>query len=117
LGFKRSKLEIIYDVLDSVANGSNTPTRLSRRANLSWVALQEFMDFLLSNRYVVARESESKRTYRLTEEGHKVLKRLRSLDNDLGPMFVSSMKDDQGPFSAYGPPLNAEPIRRHGPSR
>ena len=44
---RRSRMEILIDILKAVAKGNEKPTHIMYKANLSWKRLQEQLDFLL----------------------------------------------------------------------
>lgn len=77
---RRSKLEIYLDVLGVIKNGTKKPTRIMYGANLSWKALKQIIQSLVSQgliREVDAKEIRDKRTniyYELTQDGDNVLR-------------------------------------------
>jgi len=71
---RRSKLEIYVDILGAIASGNVGPTRIMYKANISWQVLQETLDFLMSNGFLAEELENSRRIYRLTEKGFRVLK-------------------------------------------
>lgn len=90
---KRSRLEIFLDVLRVINNGTQKPTHIMYRSNLSWVPLNEVLESLLAQGLVIKEERPSKaRTgrggfsilstkvrhplydYKITEKGRNVLR-------------------------------------------
>lgn len=90
---KRSRLEICYDVLQSVGNGADAPTKMVYRANVSWVMLQDILNVLLTSDYIALKDSEGRRTFRLTDKGQEVLKRFESVSKDFEPIINSARKN------------------------
>ena len=69
---RRSKLEIYFDIIENVANGNVGPTRIMYKSNISWQVLQESLDFLISNGFLVEGVESARKVYRLTEKGFRV---------------------------------------------
>jgi len=44
---KRSKLELYFDLLKVVGSGETKPTRIRYRVNLSWVAMEALLHWLV----------------------------------------------------------------------
>ncbi|MEM1582780.1 MAG: winged helix-turn-helix domain-containing protein [Candidatus Bathyarchaeia archaeon] len=78
---KRSKLEVYLDVLRAVNKGESKPTRIMYKTNLSWVPLQEILDFLVSQDLLREEESSKRKEYFITEKGKRVLAYLNGLAN------------------------------------
>ena len=76
---RRSRFEIYVDVLNEVKAGSNKPTQIMYRANLSWKPLQNILRSLLNQGLLCEMEEEikDKRTkirYELTQKGENVVR-------------------------------------------
>lgn len=70
---KRSRLEIYLDVLKVVSKGTNKPTRIMYRTNLSWKPLMGILESLLDQNLITKDEEGSHTTYGITEKGRNVL--------------------------------------------
>ena len=70
---KRSKLEVYLEVLRIVNRGESKPTRIMYKANLSWVPLQEILEFLLSQDLLKEGATSKRKEYFITEKGKRVL--------------------------------------------
>jgi len=74
---RRSKLEIRLKILAAVKQGVNKPTRIMYAANMSWMPVQKTLSYLVEQGLlaeVVNSESRrSKRHYKITEKGEKIL--------------------------------------------
>ncbi len=71
---KRTKLEILEAVLNVVyQNRKIKPTHLLYKANLSYVKMNEYLEFLISNGFIL----ESGKEYEITEKGIKKLTELK----------------------------------------
>ncbi len=85
---KRSRIEIIMDVLEALARHGDEPaSRVAMRANLAYDRLSKILEDLAS-RGLVERVNDGDRVvYRLTERGYALLnelRRLRRLLRDFG---------------------------------
>lgn len=74
---RRSRLEIMLDVLTAVQNGEKKPTRIMYAANLSWTPTQRILSSLVQQGLLSERVNtgggRSKRRYEITEKGVEVL--------------------------------------------
>lgn len=77
MSHRRSKLEIQLNILSSVMNGVDKPTRIMYAANMSWRPVQRNLSYLvdkgLLERQVNLESSKSKSRYVITEKGIHVL--------------------------------------------
>jgi len=75
---RRSRLDIILNVLNAVKEGVNKPTRIMYATNLSWKPTQRILTSLVEQGLLMDIESEGgKRTktrYELTEKGSDVVR-------------------------------------------
>ncbi|MEM1530599.1 MAG: DUF4364 family protein [Candidatus Bathyarchaeia archaeon] len=76
---KRSKLEVYLEVLRVVSRGESKPTRIMYKTNLSWVPLQEILEFLVSQGLLEEVELERRKEYFITEKGRQVLAYFKSM--------------------------------------
>ncbi len=76
-------MEIYVDILDAVSNANVGPTRIMYKANISWQVLQESLDFLMSNGFLLEELESARRVYRLTEKGFRVLGDFRRVQDEL----------------------------------
>lgn len=85
---KRSRAEIVLDILEALARGPQPPTRLATAANLPYDRLAAILEELERAGLVSVEEvDERSRLARLTGKGFKVygeLSRVRRLVRDLG---------------------------------
>ncbi len=66
-------MEIVCDVLQVLSEGTQKPTHILYKANLSWQVMTTSVDFLIK-KGMVQEEKEGKRTiYTLTDQGRHVL--------------------------------------------
>jgi len=71
---KRSKLWIYIDILKAVSKGTQKPTRIMYRTNLSWKPLMSALDSLVEQGLIDRKENGTRTTYEITEKGRNVLK-------------------------------------------
>jgi predicted transcriptional regulator len=78
MSIRRSKLDIILNVLSSVQKGEEKPTRIMYSANLSWKPTQKILGSLVNHGLLreinVMGRKRSKRRYEITEKGVNVLR-------------------------------------------
>lgn len=85
---RRSKMELLCEVLESIAQGDNKPTHILYNSRTSWSVLQKLLDFSMEKEYIVERKAgeddATKRVvYQLTSEGKEVLHNMKHLKNTL----------------------------------
>jgi predicted transcriptional regulator len=68
---RRSRLEIIYDLLNSIREkgGAIKPTHLLYKSNLSHKKMMEYTAELMEKGFMEEREKEGKKIYALTDKG------------------------------------------------
>lgn len=75
---RRSKLEIMLNVLGAIEKGIDKPTRIMYSANMSWNPTQKVLDKLIKEGHILVTEEYStqraKKRYVITEKGRNVLK-------------------------------------------
>ncbi len=74
---RRSKLEIILDILSAVMDGVDKPTRIMFSAKMSWRPTQRILSRLVEQGLLEVRMNtesrQSKKRYVITEKGANVL--------------------------------------------
>jgi predicted transcriptional regulator len=71
---KRAKLEIYLDILKTIKKGTNKPTRIMYRTNLSWKPLMKVIASLIEQGLIVVDKNGSHAIYDITEKGRNVLR-------------------------------------------
>ena len=82
MGSKRSRLEIIYDILNMVRRNNNSikPTPLLRYSNLSTQRFSMYIEELMEKGFIKEEEDKKKKkSIALTEKGHKYLAKYKSI--------------------------------------
>lgn len=71
MGGKRTRLQIIYDILKVVQDheGKIKPTQIIYKANLSHEMLEEYLSELLSKSFIIEQTAKRGKTYKLTDKG------------------------------------------------
>lgn len=87
-------MEIYIDILGAVSKGNVGPTRIMYKANISWQVLQEALDFLMSNGFLLEEIESARRVYRLTEKGFRVLNDFVKVKEEL---IVAKSLDNYSP--------------------
>ena len=70
---RRSKLEIYFDILDSINKGVTKPTRIMYRTNTSWNVIQEMFETLVKGGFIKQEYEKSSKRYYLTDKGKNAL--------------------------------------------
>jgi predicted transcriptional regulator len=79
---KRSRLEIIYDILAAMRDKKApiVPTHLLYKSNLSHDRLKGYLDELIAKQFIQeVPDKNGKKRYQLTEEGYKFLQGFQQL--------------------------------------
>ncbi len=86
---RRSKLEIRLKILAAVKQGVDKPTRIMYAANMSWKPVQRILSHLVEQGLLLellnTESRQSKRLYRITEKGEKILDYFEKA-NDIMPL-------------------------------
>jgi len=70
----RSNLQILCDILDSLATGETSVTRVMFRANTCWSSLQVYFQLLRRAEVIYEEEdSDFRKSFHLTAKGFKIL--------------------------------------------
>ena len=92
---RRSKLEIICDILNVISKGTEKPTRIMQLANVTWDDLVMYLEALIRNQ-LVSREVDGKRvTYSLTESGSRLLTFYINLKREAAPLQLDSISKER----------------------
>jgi predicted transcriptional regulator len=87
---KRSRLEILMDIIAALSESSKSPTRLMQLTNLQWGSLQECLKFLIANGIVVEwKRSMNRKFYSLTPKGNAVMQKYREFTREIIPLSRS----------------------------
>lgn len=84
---KRSKLEIVIDVLDVLSRRAVNPTKLATLVNMPYDRLMRLLEELTSKGIIQWEEQGRSQTITLTPQGHQPceeLRRVRKLLRDYG---------------------------------
>ncbi len=71
---KRAKLEIYLDVLRVIKKGTNKPTRIMYKTNLSWKPLMKVLGSLVEQDLVLSKKEGNHSIYEITEKGKNILR-------------------------------------------
>jgi len=75
---RRTRLEIMLNVLNAVHDGVDKPTRIMYAANMSWNPTKKILEKLVGEGFLEVNEEpsgkRSKKRYGITEKGIKVLR-------------------------------------------
>ncbi len=102
---RRSRKDVLGEVMRAISEGVGGPTRLMYKANLSWTSLLEFLEVLLLNGLITGEVHGSRMSYTLTDKGISLLDLYTRLDLELAPLGLEKL------------PMSHDPIRRHAAQR
>ena len=78
---RRSRFEIYFDVLKEIDNGTDKPTRIMYKTNLSWTSLLSVFDALINSDFIRKEKKNSSKRYYITDKGRNALSyHLKSLE-------------------------------------
>ena len=81
---RRSELEIKMDVLQVVSQGIDRPTQIMYKANLSWIALQQNLQTLVTKSFLREEKLGPRRRYEVTPSGFDLLRTFRKVVETMG---------------------------------
>jgi predicted transcriptional regulator len=81
---RRSRTEMMLDILESVKEGAEGPTRIMQRANLSWSVLQGLLERLVRREFVKPETDGARKRYEITPRGLEVLYHRAVILNEVG---------------------------------
>lgn len=78
---KRNKIEIIYDILNSIKDKNNKIkiTHILYKANLSHTKLKEYLTDLLDKELIEEFIEKKQKYFRLTEKGQEYIQKLKQM--------------------------------------
>ena len=78
---KRTKIDIIYDMLKAIQDKGGTiiPTHLLYKSNLSHQRMKLYLDELKEQKMIIEAHEKEKLVYKLTDEGLGFLKNFKQL--------------------------------------
>ncbi len=80
---KRTKLEIIKDILEVVKakNGKIKPTHILYKSNLSHIMMELYLKELIEKQFISGKIEGKNKTYSITERGNEYLEKYRMISN------------------------------------
>ena len=76
-------METVCDILRAIAAGTEKPTHIMYKANLSWTVMQGYVSSLEAQGLVIADLDQGKRLYHLSEKGFQILSQFESIREEL----------------------------------
>ena len=70
---RRSRLDIYFDVLKTIDNGTDKPTRIMYETNLSWTSLLSVFTALINSEFIRVEKMKTSKRYYITEKGKNAL--------------------------------------------
>lgn len=80
---KRSKVEIIADILKSANGRGATKTQIVYRANLNFKLATGYIEYLLKKGYLVESTDGNHKIYKITERGVAFLRSISTIYHEL----------------------------------
>ncbi|ASJ11473.1 winged helix-turn-helix domain-containing protein [Thermococcus thioreducens] len=84
---RRSKVEIIADILRSANGTGATKTQIVYRANLNFKLASGYIRYLLRKGYLVEVVENNRKIYRATEKGQEFLREFVVIARELDELF------------------------------
>ncbi len=90
---KRSKVEIIADILKSANGEGATKTQIVYKANLNFKLATGYIEYLLKKGYLTELAEHNHKIYKVTEEGVAFLKSISTICHELEDIdsFISGL--------------------------
>ncbi|MDE1854242.1 MAG: hypothetical protein KGI38_10935 [Thaumarchaeota archaeon] len=88
---RRSKTEMVCDLMLAISKGSHRPTKIMQKANLTWNALLLYLNALAVNGLVWREERGVVSFYHLTDKGKAALQAYLTLREELGSLKLESI--------------------------
>jgi predicted transcriptional regulator len=90
MGRRRSRTELVCEVLESIDSGIHKPTHILYNTKVSWNVYTEIMDMLQNKNFIETVPSDESSTrnrvkYYLTEDGKEALEGMRFLKDVFAP--------------------------------
>ena len=82
---RRSRLEMLVDVLSLINSNVQKPTRIMYRGNMSWTHAKEILGSLTEEGLVVEGQVKKRSVYRITDRGRKALRLFRESKEMIAP--------------------------------
>lgn len=75
MGKKRTKLEIIKDILEVIKskNGRIKPTHILYKSNLSYIMMDDYLEELKEKGFIIESGKDRSKTYKITDKGIEYL--------------------------------------------
>ena len=90
---KRSRLEVYFEVLKTIGEGVDKPTRIMYKANLSWIILGDALSTLRNKEFIVERRVGNNRRYSLSIKGQNALDHFnKALENLRSPTPLTILR-------------------------
>ncbi len=80
---KRSKFEIISEILLNCSNSGTNITRIVYKVNLNFRVAQQYLDYLVQNEFVEIIENGKKKKYMATKKGKEFVRKFREINDSL----------------------------------
>lgn len=89
---RRSRLDIYFDILQVMDSGTDKPTRIMYKTNLSWGILQNFFEALIDSGFIKKEIRKMNLRYYITDKGKNALSyHLRSLEGLVKDSFQTAV--------------------------
>ncbi|MCJ7632748.1 hypothetical protein MUP77_10210 [Candidatus Bathyarchaeota archaeon] len=90
---KRSRLEVYFDILKTIGEGVDKPTRIMYKANLSWNTLEDALATLVNKEFIVEKRAGNSRRYILGIKGQNALEHFnKALENLSTPVNLTILR-------------------------
>ena len=91
---RRSKLDIVGDVLRAIREGAERPTNIMFKANLTWPLTLVYLELLLRHRMVSAETDGGRMTYKLEPKGALLLRSYLELEESAAELEFDKLDQE-----------------------
>ena len=82
---RRTKLEIVLDILRIIRDGTSRPTKIMYNMNMSWISVQALLSKLVNEGHIKLTKKQGpkrvQRRYEITKKGLKVIDYLKGAES------------------------------------
>jgi len=101
---RRSRLDITCEILRAISEGTDKPTRISQKANLSWKGLLLYLEAMTRNQLINRKMEGSRAVYMLSPKGISVLDLYTRLREQLAALELGALSYAQVSEALKGRP-------------
>lgn len=94
---RRSRLEVIGDILTVISEGASRPTQIMQKANVTWPDLIRYLEALSGGEMLTRERDGNRAIYRLTAKGFSLLNVYMKLKEEIAPIEFEAVAHRRAP--------------------